>query len=72
MVEINTEKQKNFDAKRIIGGSKGILKRDDQIYQIEVTEDANCTETCPAGINVKAYINLIKNKKTTKLWSLNV
>ena len=47
----------------MIGGSEGILKKDEQEYKIEVSGIAECTEACPAGVNVKAYINLIKNRK---------
>lgn len=60
---LKTKKLKDFDAEKIIGGSKGTIRRGGQEYQIEVKGDAECTLACPAGVNVKAYVNLIKNRK---------
>lgn len=52
-----------IDVEKLIGGLKGILKKDNQEYKIEISSIAECAKSCPAGINVKAYINLIKNRK---------
>ena len=32
-------------------------------YKTEINSIPSCTQNCPAGINVKSYINLISNKK---------
>ena len=60
---LKTEKNKDFDAEKIIGGSEGTLSKNGKEYKIQVKGQAECTEACPAGVNVKAYVNLIKNKK---------
>ncbi len=59
------KRQNTFDAERLIGGTRGVIKGKDESesYTIEVKAIAACTDACPAGINVKAYINLIANQK---------
>jgi NADPH-dependent glutamate synthase beta subunit-like oxidoreductase/Fe-S oxidoreductase/coenzyme F420-reducing hydrogenase delta subunit len=52
-----------FDFKQIIEKNQHIININGKKYRIEFTGKPSCTETCPAGINVKAYINLIANKK---------
>ena len=62
-VLLKTQKLKDFSPEKIIGGPKATIKKDNQEYNIEVKGDAECSVACPAGVNVKAYVNLIKNKK---------
>ena len=52
-----------FDAESIIGGKHGVLTGGDEEYIIEKGEPPKCSQACPAGINVKSYVNLIANKK---------
>ncbi len=52
-----------FDAESIIGGKHGVLTGGDEEYIIEKGEPPKCSQACPAGINVKAYVNLIANKR---------
>lgn len=54
---------KHFDAESLIGGKIGVLKGIDKEYKIEVKGIPECTKSCPAGVNVKAYIHLIANRK---------
>jgi len=58
-------KQNNtyFDTESIIGGKHGILTGKDEEYIIEAKEAPECSIACPAGINVKAYVNLIANRR---------
>jgi len=54
----------SFDAERLLGGSEGVLTgKDATRYHVAVGDIPECTKTCPAGVNVKAYINLIANRK---------
>ena len=53
----------NFNIESIIGGKTGILKGNNNEYIIESKGPPECSKACPAGINVKAYVNLIANKK---------
>jgi len=64
-VLLKTEKNsyKHFNAESIIGGKTSILKVDGENYNIEVKGLPECSKACPAGINVKAYVNLIANRK---------
>ncbi len=39
-------------------------------YNIEKKHRAPCQLTCPAGINVQGYIQLIKQKKYTQAWQI--
>ena len=55
-----------FDAESLIGGKTGTIKKNGTQYQIEVTGMPECTEACPAGVNVKSYVNLIANRKFEK------
>ena len=52
-----------FDAESIIGGKHGVLTGADEEYIIEAKETPECSIACPAGINVKAYISLIANRR---------
>ena len=52
-----------FDTESIIGGKHGILTGEDDEYIIEAKEAPECSIACPAGINVKAYVNLIANRR---------
>ena len=52
-----------FDAESIIGGKSGVIRGLDKEYKIEIKGKPECSNACPAGINVKAYVNLIANRK---------
>ena len=52
-----------FDASGFIGGKRGVLRSEGKQYTIEVKGPPECTDACPAGVNVKAYVNLIANRK---------
>ena len=52
-----------FDAESIIGGKSGVLRGLVKEYKIEIKGKPECSNACPAGINVKAYVNLIANRK---------
>ena len=54
---------KNFDAESLIGGENSFLESDGKKYKIEVKGIPECTKSCPAGVNVKAYVHLIANRK---------
>jgi len=47
----------------LINGKTGILKFSGKSYDIECKESPECSNSCPAGVNVKAYVNLVANKR---------
>ena len=53
----------HFNSESLIGGKNAILIGEDKEYIIENAEPPKCSQACPAGINVKSYVNLIANKK---------
>jgi len=57
----NSEKKSKVE--NLLGGKTGFIKSDEKQYKIEVKGIPECTEACPAGVNVKAYVNLIANRK---------
>ena len=59
----NKKSNKNPEIEKLIGGKNGILKYNEKKYKIEVKGIPECSEACPAGVNVKAYVNLIANRK---------
>ncbi|HID74120.1 MAG TPA: hypothetical protein EYP43_03620, partial [Thermoplasmata archaeon] len=48
-----------FDAVGLIGGERGVLRGAAREYVVEVRGEPSCSIGCPAGVNVKAYVNLI-------------
>ena len=57
----NSSKKSNIET--LLGGKSGFLKSGEKQYKIEVKGVPKCTEACPAGVNVKTYVNLIANRK---------
>jgi len=53
----------NFNAKSLLEGDSGIIIVNKKQYMIEIKEMPECSKACPAGVNVKAYVNLIANKR---------
>jgi len=52
-----------FDAESIIGGKNGVLKGLNREYPVEIRGEPECSTGCPAGVNVKAYVNLVANRR---------
>ena len=52
-----------FNAKSLIGNDSGVIKVNNKKYTIEIKEMPECSKACPAGVNVKTYVNLIANKR---------
>ena len=52
-----------FDPESIIEGKNGVLSGGDEEYTIRIEEAPECSMACPAGINVKSYVNLIANRR---------
>jgi len=53
----------NFNVESLIDGEIGVLKVDEKQYKIQAKGIPECTKACPAGVNVKAYVNLIANRR---------
>lgn len=52
-----------FDAVGLLGGSRGEVRGASEAYVMEVRGAPSCSRECPAGVNVKAYIGLIANRR---------
>ncbi|MGA1793629.1 MAG: FAD-dependent oxidoreductase [Thermoplasmatota archaeon] len=53
----------NFNPKAMFEGQTTMIKGASKEYQIQVTDDPECSKGCPAGVDVKAYINLIRCRR---------
>ncbi|MFE3845337.1 FAD-dependent oxidoreductase [Thermoplasmatota archaeon] len=49
--------------RNLITNGETTLFVDNKKYSIKIKDDPECSKACPAGVNVKAYINLIANKR---------
>jgi len=49
--------------KSILGGEHAELVFGDQRYPVTIESRPPCSRNCPAGINVKGYVNLIANRQ---------
>lgn len=63
LLKAKSRDDKYIDAESIIGGKNGILRNNGKKYEISIQGESECSKACPAGINVKTYINLIANRK---------
>lgn len=52
-----------FNAKSLIGFDSGIIIVNKKKFTIEIKDMPDCSKACPAGVNVKAYVNLVANKR---------
>ncbi len=53
----------HFNVESLFGGKDSVLKVDGKSYKIELKGLPECSNACPAGVNVKAYVNLIANRR---------
>ena len=49
--------------KSLLGSNKVELIHGEEHYQLEIESKPDCSKNCPAGINVKTYVNLISNRR---------
>ncbi|MCK4613192.1 MAG: FAD-dependent oxidoreductase, partial [Thermoplasmata archaeon] len=47
----------------LLGNDEAELIHGDERYQLTIETRPHCTQNCPAGINVKGYVNLIANRR---------
>lgn len=47
----------------LLKGTSATLHHDGTLYDITLESKPSCSQNCPAGINVKGYVNLIANRK---------
>ena len=62
----STESSKSGELSSLInllGGDVSRLVNAEKEYVIELQDRSPCTENCPAGVNVKAYVNLISDRR---------
>ncbi len=52
-----------YDPIVLFGADRGVIAGASEEYQFELRDSTACSRECPAGVNVKAYINLIANRR---------
>jgi len=57
-----TNAEKSFIG-NILKNEENTLIVDNKNYSIKIKDEPECSKACPAGVNVKAYVNLIANKR---------
>ncbi len=63
LLKTKKSSDKKSKIEKLIGGKTGYLRSNGKKYKIEVKGIPQCTQACPAGVNVKSYVNLIANRK---------
>jgi len=52
-----------YDPVALLGADRGVIRGASSEYPFELRDSTACSRECPAGVNVKAYINLIANRR---------
>ncbi len=52
-----------YDPRRLFGGDRGAIRGASKNYIFQLRGEPSCTKECPAGVNIKAYVSLIANRR---------
>lgn len=56
------------ELEELLGGKVTELRRGQERYALEIQSEPPCTEHCPAGVNVKAYVNYVADQRYSEAY----